>query len=279
MENYTYPHGNKESNSQSMIIMDSPSFQQQTACHNLLSTPKANKSIQDSKSPLGKIRLKKSKRRECTPAYSPKKGEEEKKFSLTEKKPKEPHQQRLNFEGIEVNNTIYPRVSFDGVKETVPKKKFLSLIEESVNEVSDNYYGLLGSQTTPDIIFNTIFSEDKKEKNLSSNILPAIESTLREINQKNFNLLIFMKTQIFYFDNSLSCFEVSPVDFLPNFSEIKCDFYSSSIQEGGVIFLPGSIILTSGQKHNLRLIFEVIFGFSGENQVRLAVIEIHPICA
>lgn len=276
MENYTDPIENKNSISQIMMIMNSPSYQQNSDINNLLSTPKANKSIQDSKSPIGKIRLKKSKRRECTPAYSPKKGEDEKKFSLTEKKIKEPHQQRLNFEGIEVNNLAYPRVSFDGVKETFPKKKFLSLIEESVNEVSDNYYGLLGSQTTPDIIFNTIFSEEKKEKNTSSNILHVIEATIAEINMKNSNLLSFMKTQIFYFDNSLSCFEVSPDDFLPKFSEIKCDLYSSAIQEGGVLFLPGSITLVSGQKNNLRLIFEVIFGSSLENQVRLAVIEIHP---
>lgn len=276
MENYTDPIENKNSISQTMMIMNSPSYQQNSDINNLLSTPKANKSIQDSKSPIGKIRLKKSKRRECTPAYSPKKGEDEKKFSLTEKKIKEPHQQRLNFEGIEVNNLAYPRVSFDGVKETFPKKKFLSLIEESVNEVSDNYYGLLGSQTTPDIIFNTIFSEEKKEKNTSSNILHVIEATIAEINMKNSNLLSFMKTQIFYFDNSLSCFEVSPDDFLPKFSEIKCDLYSSAIQEGGVLFLPGSITLVSGQKNNLRLIFEVIFGSSFENQVRLAVIEIHP---
>lgn len=276
MENYTDPIENKNSISQTIMIMNSPSYQQNSDINNLLSTPKANKSIQDSKSPIGKIRLKKSKRRECTPAYSPKKGEDEKKFSLTEKKIKEPHQQRLNFEGIEVNNLAYPRVSFDGVKETFPKKKFLSLIEESVNEVSDNYYGLLGSQTTPDIIFNTIFSEEKKEKNTSSNILNVIEATIAEINMKNSNLLSFMKTQIFYFDNSLSCFEVSPDDFLPKFSEIKCELYSSAIQEGGVLFLPGSITLVSGQKNNLRLIFEVIFGSSLENQVRLAVIEIHP---
>jgi hypothetical protein len=276
MENYTDPIENKNSISQTIMIMNSPSYQQNSDINNLLSTPKANKSIQDSKSPIGKIRLKKSKRRECTPAYSPKKGEDEKKFSLTEKKIKEPHQQRLNFEGIEVNNLAYPRVSFDGVKETFPKKKFLSLIEESVNEVSDNYYGLLGSQTTPDIIFNTIFSEEKKEKNTSANILNVIEATIAEINMKNSNLLSFMKTQIFYFDNSLSCFEVSPDDFLPKFSEIKCELYSSAIQEGGVLFLPGSITLVSGQKNNLRLIFEVIFGSSLENQVRLAVIEIHP---
>jgi hypothetical protein len=276
MENYSDPFENKNSNYQTVTIMNSPSYQQRSDLQNILSTPKANRSIHDSKSPIGKIRLKKSKRRECTPAYSPKKGEDEKKFSLTEKKIKEPHQQRLNFEGFEVNNSAYSRVSFDGVKETIPKKKFLSLIEESVNEVSENYYGLLGSQTTPDIIFNTIFSEEKKEKNSSTNILHVIEATIAEINQKNSNLLSFMRTQIFYFDNSLSCFEVSPHDFLPKFSEIKCDLYSSASQEGGVLFLPGSITLASGQKHSLRLIFEVIFGSSRENQVRLAVIEIHP---
>jgi hypothetical protein len=271
MENFSKPNQVEQFNADSM---SSPTFQQ-TVYPNQLSTPKANRSLLDSKSPLGNLRLKKSKRRECTPAYSPKRSEEEKKFSLTEKKPKEPHQQRLNFEEIEVNKNAGSIILQEKSQE-ITKKRFLSLIEESVNEVSDSYYGLLGSQTTPDIIFNSIFSEEKKVSIVPSRIaqlLPMIEASLREVNMKNFEFLVYMKTQIFYFDNSLIYFQVPLTDFLPNFLEIKSDLNSSSFPEGVLLFVPGSILLSSGQVHNLRLIFEVI----SLSQIRLAVIEIHPI--
>ena len=92
------------------------------------STPK--KEIH-SKSPPRCI-LKKSKRRDCTPD-SPVK-------FFTEQK----------------SNRIIPPSEKLVHSE---KKNFLTLIEESLNEVSDNYFGLLGSQATPDSLFSSIFMD------------------------------------------------------------------------------------------------------------------------
>jgi hypothetical protein len=99
-------------------------------------TPK--KSV-NSKSPLRCI-LKKSKRRECTPD-SPVKFFTDQKSNRTI--------ELLNNEKL-INSE---------------KKTFLTLIEESLNEVNDNYFGLLGSQTTPDSLFTSIFSEKISLKN------------------------------------------------------------------------------------------------------------------
>jgi hypothetical protein len=98
----------------------------------------------DSKSPFRYI-LKKSKRRECTPD-SPVK-------SFTEQKS---------------NRIVYPTEKLIHSE----KKNFLTLIEESLNEVSENYYGLLGSQATPDSLFSSIFMDkivlDSTEINIST---------------------------------------------------------------------------------------------------------------
>lgn len=160
-----------------------------------LSTPKVNRSINNTKSPLGKIKLKKSKRRECTPAYSPNKANGEYKggFYHTEKKCAE--YQKLNFDMIEVKEVDSSRISIlnegnEGVKNIQsmpPKKKFISLIEESLNDVSDSYYGVLGSQTTPDTIFKNIFGEDKEKKQsmASQSFRPSLESNDKECWLKN----------------------------------------------------------------------------------------------
>jgi hypothetical protein len=190
---------------------------------NCLSTPKINRSINNSKSPFAKLKLKKSKRRECTPAYSPKNEMKETGCHYyTEKKYPEYH--RLNFDLAENENN---RLSFlncnegdlvknlnfadnqinsienNNLNNNQPKKKFLSLIEESLNEVSEIYYGVLGSQTTPDTIFNNIFG-DEKEKRKSNNknsldriaqnsqINDMISNMLNEIKNKHFNILTQM---------------------------------------------------------------------------------------
>ena len=53
---------------------------------------------------------------------------------------------KLAFENIDQSRMSYLNVdSYDDIPQ-MSGKKFLSLIEESLNEVSDNYYGVLGSQ-------------------------------------------------------------------------------------------------------------------------------------
>jgi hypothetical protein len=85
-----------------------------------------------SKSPLRCV-LKKSKRRDCTP-------DSPVKFFTEQKSVRTIHSEKL-------------------VNSEREKKNFLTLIEESLNEVSDSYFGLLGRQSTPDSLFTSIFME------------------------------------------------------------------------------------------------------------------------
>jgi hypothetical protein len=86
-----------------------------------------------SKSPMRCV-LKKSKRRECTPDSPVKFFTEQKSIKTIQNNEKLVHSEK-------------------------EKKNFLTLIEESLNEVSDSYFGLLGNQTTPDSLFTSIFME------------------------------------------------------------------------------------------------------------------------
>ncbi len=184
-----------------------------------MTTPKTNKSIQDSKSPMRRLKLKKSKKRECTPAYSPKFLEEEKNlfhfYANTDKKSNENMffkgdrvendykiNQRLSFEDISCNN-YGNNFNSNNICNNLPveprKKKFISLIEDSLNEVNDNYYGLLCSQITPDTVFKTIFSEEEKEKKhsvqeYSSNeeVFSAITEIMLNLKRKNFGEIVKM---------------------------------------------------------------------------------------
>ncbi len=115
-----------------------------------ISTPKK---VHYSKSPMN-CRLKKSKRRDCTPDSPEMK-------SHTDFKP----------------NRLRQMIE----REATPKNKFLSLIEESLNEVSDNYYNFLGSQITPESLFSTVFAE-KTEKSLKK---ISVKNLMEEILKKN----------------------------------------------------------------------------------------------
>jgi len=184
-----------------------------------MTTPKTNKSIHDSKSPMRRLKLKKSKKRECTPAYSPKLFEREKNlfhfYPNTDKKSNENMlfkeerldneykiNQRLSFEDISCNNNfnnVNSNYPCNNLPIEPPKKKFISLIEDSLNEVTDNYYGLLCSQITPDTVFKTIFSDEQKEKqhNLKEHtsnegIFSAINQIILNLKRKNFGEFVKM---------------------------------------------------------------------------------------
>ena len=124
-----------------------------------ISTPKK---IHLSKSPYRCI-LKKSKRRECTPDSPDLK-------SQTEFKP----------------NRIRQLLEREA-NQTVSKNKFLSLIEESLNEVSDNYYKFLGSQVTPDSLFSSVFTD----KCLKKPEFFSVKNLKEEILKKNLNEVNF----------------------------------------------------------------------------------------
>jgi hypothetical protein len=178
----------------------------------LMGTPKTHKSINDSKSPMRKLKLKKSKRRECTPAYSPKMSKEyiyeghnyaytDKKllFKENDKENVNMHKvsQRLSFDDISTMNTTQTQIN--NIPVNIPsttlnaKKKFLSLIEESLNEVNDNYYGVLGSQTTPDTIFKTIFNDEKKlNVNMNEILFYSVNNILNALKSKKFEILSSM---------------------------------------------------------------------------------------
>lgn len=112
----------------------------------LIRTPEL-KTGSNCKSPPSREVLKKSKRRDCTPEYSPNKAA--KLHFLTEIK-----------ENMLYSQKYVKKLNFS---EKEPKNKFLSLIEESINEVNEHYFDALGSQTTPNTLFKSLFSE-KEEK-------------------------------------------------------------------------------------------------------------------
>jgi hypothetical protein len=189
------------------------------------STPKGNRSFDNSKSPFGKIKLKKSRRRECTPAYSPK-NQNLNKAAIYHTEKKCSLYSKLDFEISEMDKLSFLNNAQIGAVDNLiknenlfteqnksnsllqPKKKFLSLIEESLNEVSDVYLGVLGSQTTPDTIFNNIFWEEKSKRNsndfkktdsfnnMSSldheDLLNLVIGILDQIKNKNFEILSLM---------------------------------------------------------------------------------------
>lgn len=112
-------------------------------------TPKLKQSIYNTKSPL-RCALKKSRRRECTPEYSP------------------PHSTHRLASKCATDLKQSSRVLiFPDKKQTFsekePKNKFLGLIEESINDLNDNYYGILGSQNTPNIIFRNLFPNREED--------------------------------------------------------------------------------------------------------------------
>jgi hypothetical protein len=191
----------------------------------ILNTPKTNKSIHDSKSPLRRLKLKKSKRRECTPAYSPKFFEEkneknllhnyantdikkkdnlffkEKREQLEFKENEHRVNQRLTFEDVNTNNFLLNNNNCNDV-ENPPKKKFISLFEDSLNDVNENYYGILCSQITPDTIFKTFFNNEEEKAKKQNRIfskeeseketLSAINYILMNLKNKNFEQLFQM---------------------------------------------------------------------------------------
>jgi hypothetical protein len=212
----------------------SPVFTQTTSY--ILNTPKTNKSIHNSKSPFHRLKLKKSKRRECTPAYSPKFYEEKNEnnifhhYANTDIKTKIHKGNGALFETKENEYKINQRLSFDDVNsknlfseintlsniaEQPQKKKFINLIEDNFNDVNENYYGILCSQITPDTVFKTIFAsnseeEIEKKQNKNASIYPEeqsdgafnlytdIQKVLLNLKSKNFEQLVEMVGKIFY---------------------------------------------------------------------------------
>jgi hypothetical protein len=261
MENYNLKDfqtlGNSLNNR--LTIHDIPNLMSPT-CHSReyigMSTP-ARKDLGNSKSPLANLRLKKSKRRECTPAYSPKSYELEAKGFWTEKK----ESQRLSFDHTD---------NLDILHKSKGNRKFLNLIEDSLNEVSDSYFGHLGSQTTPDTIFKNIFSEEKENKTVNEiyDTSAAIESLLSQLNLKNYSLLSNMNTRVIYFDSELSCYEMTFSDFLNNLCGVSWDIRNLANTEE-IFFLPSTLHLTSSQ-FDSRLVFEI-----KNLHLRLSAVEIY----
>jgi hypothetical protein len=119
-----------------------------------ISTPKK---IHQSKSPQRYI-LKKSRRRECTPDSPEFKSQTEYKI-----------------------NRIRELLEKESIS---PKNKFLSLIEESLNEVGENYYNFLGKQATPDSLFNTIFNDKADSKDFPGKKI-SVKKLMEGIMTKN----------------------------------------------------------------------------------------------
>lgn len=224
---------NFNNNPQFSDCPSSPVYTQTTSY--ILNTPKTNKSIYDSKSPLRRLKLKKSKRRECTPAYSPKFYDEQdeknifhqhantdikkrdKIFFKDQGENKENEyriNQRLSFDDVNVKNLFPQNNTLKNFSEQTHSKKFITLIEESLNDVNDNYYGILCSQITPDTIFKTIFtngSEEEKAKKQYQNLFlneeediqgginaySAVQKILINLKNKNFDQLVNMVIKIY----------------------------------------------------------------------------------
>jgi hypothetical protein len=177
-----------------------------------MSTPKTNK-VTDSKSPHRLVQ-KKSKRRDCTPEYSPPDSETKgtiKERFFTERKE---FLKRTNLFSKEENinknlfnkeyETLGSRQPFglqssEPQPRAEPKKKFLSLIEECTNENnSEGYYGQLGSRTTPDSLLSTIFSE------INDLSLSKVKLENPERRPVNNNLNSFLVENLAIFFNNLT---------------------------------------------------------------------------
>jgi hypothetical protein len=116
---------------------------------------KTPKKIHQSKSPQRCI-LKKSRRRECTPDSPELKSHTEYKIN------------RIR----------------ELLEREAPKTNFLSLIEESLNEVSENYYTFLGKQVTPDCVFSSMFTEKVNLKNIPEKNI-SVKNLMEKISSKN----------------------------------------------------------------------------------------------
>lgn len=242
----------------------------------LLSTPKSKRvSIKDSKSPLLKnVKLKKSKRRECTPVYSPKASEDlQGRHPFTENK----SQRRGVAAKLCFDEYVNNDQNFLNTTGGQPKKKFLALIEESLNEVGENYYGLLGNQTTPDTIFKNIFKEDEKEKTNEKNFRPPfVEEVLKVLNElrdRNFSeTLKPMETRIITIGNDYRPMQVTQEEFFTAFLNLDFDLQNASFSQQNShtnYFVPGKIAL-----RNLEHSCQSRFLFEVGGSVRLSVIEI-----
>lgn len=289
----------------------------------LMSTPKTKSRMNhDSKSPFI---LKKSKRRDCTPQYSPPGSSERKLCSsssinknlfynkcMTEKVSKttckssllERFNQEYNFSGkLNFNNVQQinlwasdrPLRPDQEIESLTYSKKFLTLIEESLNEVTENYYGVLGSQTTPDPIFKTAFSEDKSKKRLSvmtfaneenpekieididpnfdfsfkiKEIVDKIMTNLR--NSIEFSILD-NKTQILVIQQDHTIKEVNSNQFTECLLNFDYDVLASVFaNESNILFVPGKVAIRNEGIKNVRFLFEI----PTLSAVRLSVIEI-----
>ena len=195
----------------------------------LMSTPKTNK-INDSKSPH-RIMQKKSKRRDCTPEYSPPdsetKGFIKGKF-FTERKDhikrtnlfdqqQNQHERNLFKEFSMVRDTdslfqcstqrqslnLNPQPTQNPLRNTEPKKKFLSLIEECASEIPESYYGILGKQTTPDTLLTTVFS-DMEDLSLLKSRKSTENPEIRMPNSLNNKLSNFIYENLTVFLKSIS---------------------------------------------------------------------------
>ena len=135
----------------------------------ITSTPR--KHINNSKSPQRFI-LKKSKRRDCTPDSPPASLK-----CLTDQK--------------------YNRIAANIEREKSPKfqkKNFLCLIEESLNEINDNYLNFLGSQTTPDKLFSVIFKEKNQTEKINE-IHNSVSIILKELEDKTIKNVLIIKLE------------------------------------------------------------------------------------
>lgn len=220
------------------------------------STPKTNRK-KPSADPFTLSKAKKSKRRTCTPAYSPLKEPEEIFHAKTE-----------------LREPLFCEKFGNIPKKS--KKNFLELIEESLNEVNDNYLSVLCSQATPDNVFSTLFNDNKenpeKKNSVGEEVISRINEIIKELNNKTYQTLF----KVIIIQSDCSVKEIENKVFKKNLSSIAAPVDDAIMGEDGKIYIPGNIVFGEKKANDVqgregRLIFEV----DEEKKIELSSIEIH----
>lgn len=278
---------------QSPNNISSPSVKNQKNDFKLLLTPETNKG-KTSSYPLKYSKIKKSKRRDCTPAYSP--------SHLTEA----PKEEQFRFYTDKKGSFTFGKLNLDSnlklfqpnTEFKADKSNFLQLVEESLNEFNGTFLDALENQTTPDTIFTTLFNDNKenpeKMHQVASKVTQAeikkaysdIEEICNGITKGDSSCFISMKPKIIIIDSECNLKEiqlqilenhliaalinekdVSPLRDNMIFVSGKMQFDSSLIEEKKLILAEDNKTLCKDVK--------LIFSIDHNMNVRLSCIEIH----
>lgn len=220
------------------------------------STPKTNKRALTT--PLKLSKVKKSKRRNCTPLYSPPSlPVKENIFSNTDSK---------------LHSTLLPlfnSINLSSNTSFKPKKRFLELIEETLNETNDNIFSTLTNQPTPDNVFSTLFTSPKTKIN-EDKIMRNIMTYINDINTKQYTN---NESKVVFIGRDCSIKDVDMKVFIDNIDHVEMEQNEIVFGKDNQIYFEGEVYLkeSNGEGQDARFTFK-----KGENDtISLSLIEVH----